>query len=190
MKHGQCARCVELAAEIARLTPYVEAFRREEARADKLGQELDDLRAAQGAPDSAEESTAVYLKGYAAGLNDGALTVRPAQCAPDTTHYLNAIRVRLETLYASAADDPRLREQLSDEVDWIDAQLSLSVTSTPAKGAPDWWIFEHQDGQRFFADKDIQHGKMAANAHWGENKWTRKPLFAGSAVTSTERGQP
>ena len=81
MKHGQCARCVELAAEIARLTPYVEAFRREEARADKLAQELDDLRAAQGAPDSAEESTAVYLKGYAAGLNDGALTVRPAQCA-------------------------------------------------------------------------------------------------------------
>ena len=38
-------------AEIARLTPYVEAFRREEARADKLGQELDDLRAAQRAPD-------------------------------------------------------------------------------------------------------------------------------------------
>ena len=37
-------------AEIARLTPYVEAFRREEARADKLGQELDDLRAAQCAP--------------------------------------------------------------------------------------------------------------------------------------------
>ena len=33
-----------LDAEIARLTPYVEAFRREEARADKLGQELDDLR--------------------------------------------------------------------------------------------------------------------------------------------------
>jgi hypothetical protein len=44
MKHGQCARCVELAAEIARLTPYVEAFRREEARADKLGTEIDDLR--------------------------------------------------------------------------------------------------------------------------------------------------
>ena len=29
----------------ARLTPYVDAFRREETRADKLGRELDDLRA-------------------------------------------------------------------------------------------------------------------------------------------------
>ena len=32
-------------AEVERLTPYVDAFRREEARADKLGRELDDLRA-------------------------------------------------------------------------------------------------------------------------------------------------
>lgn len=31
--------------EIERLRPYVEAFRREETRADKLGQEIDDLRA-------------------------------------------------------------------------------------------------------------------------------------------------
>lgn len=44
MKHGQYERCVELAAEVSRLTPYVEAFRREEARADKLGTEVDDLR--------------------------------------------------------------------------------------------------------------------------------------------------
>ena len=44
MKHGQCARCVELAAEVARLTPYVEAFRREETRADKLGTEVDEFR--------------------------------------------------------------------------------------------------------------------------------------------------
>jgi hypothetical protein len=53
---------------------------------------------------------------------------------PDTTHYLNAIRVRLETLYASAEDNPRLREQLSDEVDWIDAQLNPALTSTDGRG--------------------------------------------------------
>ena len=41
----QAARIEALAVEVARLTPYVDAFRREERRADKLGQELDDLRA-------------------------------------------------------------------------------------------------------------------------------------------------
>ena len=39
------ARIEALEAEASRLTPYVDAFRREEARADKLGRELDDLRA-------------------------------------------------------------------------------------------------------------------------------------------------
>jgi hypothetical protein len=44
----------------------------------------------------------------------------------DTTHYLIAIRLRLEQLYDASANDPRLREHLSDEVDWIDAQLELA----------------------------------------------------------------
>lgn len=41
-----------------------------------------------------------------------------------TQHYLQAIRARLEQLYEEHPDDPALREQLSDEVDWIDATLS------------------------------------------------------------------
>jgi hypothetical protein len=39
------ARELRLAAqEIERLRPYVEAFRREETRADSLGRDMDDLR--------------------------------------------------------------------------------------------------------------------------------------------------
>jgi hypothetical protein len=41
----------------------------------------------------------------------------------NAAHYLNAIRIRLETLYGAASDNPRLREQLSDEVDWLDSQI-------------------------------------------------------------------
>lgn len=43
----------------------------------------------------------------------------PAQASPDDSpHYLGAIRLRLEELYIKS-DDPREREQISDEVDWI-----------------------------------------------------------------------
>ena len=41
----------DAADEIERLRPYVEAFRREETRADKLGQELDDMRGHAQSPD-------------------------------------------------------------------------------------------------------------------------------------------
>lgn len=41
----------------------------------------------------------------------------------DTKHYLGAIRLRLERLYEVYPNDHVLREQISDEVDWIDAQL-------------------------------------------------------------------
>lgn len=41
----------------------------------------------------------------------------------DTKHYLGAIRLRLERLYDVYPNDPILREQISDEVDWIDDQL-------------------------------------------------------------------
>jgi hypothetical protein len=42
----------------------------------------------------------------------------------DTRHYLGAIRLRLERLYEVYPNDHVLREQISDEVDWIDAQLN------------------------------------------------------------------
>jgi len=47
---------------------------------------------------------------------------RPAP--PDDRHYLSAIRKRLEQLYDASAENPRLREQISDEIDWVDAALS------------------------------------------------------------------
>lgn len=55
-------------------------------------------------------------------------TEPPARCYPDSqsSHYLGAIRKRLEQLYDEHPNDPALREQLSDEVDWIDATLNSS----------------------------------------------------------------
>lgn len=38
-------------------------------------------------------------------------------------HYLNAIRIKLERLYEEHPNDPALREQISDEIDWIDTKL-------------------------------------------------------------------
>jgi hypothetical protein len=45
-------------------------------------------------------------------------------------HYLSAIRKRLEQLYYASAYNPRLREQLSDEVDWVDAALAQQEDKT------------------------------------------------------------
>jgi hypothetical protein len=42
----------------------------------------------------------------------------------DATHYLTCIRTRLEQLYEEHPNDPALREQISDEVSWIDAKLA------------------------------------------------------------------
>lgn len=51
--------------EIERLLPYVEAFRREETRADKLGQELDDLRGlAQCSREQVIEECAQAIENY------------------------------------------------------------------------------------------------------------------------------
>jgi hypothetical protein len=46
--HGDAVHFDEAASEIERLRPYMEAFRREEDRADKLGREVDDLRETLG----------------------------------------------------------------------------------------------------------------------------------------------
>lgn len=60
---------------------------------------------------------------------------RAMELMPDNKHYLGAIRRRLEQLYDASADDPRLREQLSDEVDWIDEQITPSLDSGKREGA-------------------------------------------------------
>jgi hypothetical protein len=45
----------------------------------------------------------------------------------DTRHYMGTIRLRLEQLYNASPDNPELRELISDEVDWVDAQLSAAL---------------------------------------------------------------
>jgi len=47
----------------------------------------------------------------------------PAPDDAEERHYLGAIRLRLEQLYHGDPSDCRLREQVSDEISWIDARL-------------------------------------------------------------------
>lgn len=52
-------------------------------------------------------------------------TVRAAaqqKDADNDAHYLRAIKLRLEMLY-ELTTDPRIREQISDEVDWVNEKL-------------------------------------------------------------------
>lgn len=42
-------------------------------------------------------------------------------------HYFRCIKFRLETLY-ELTTEPNIREQISDEVDWIEAKLSQTNT--------------------------------------------------------------
>jgi hypothetical protein len=45
-------------------------------------------------------------------------------------HYFKAIKFRLEQLY-ELTEAPNLREQISDEVDWINSKLGESMTDRP-----------------------------------------------------------
>jgi hypothetical protein len=79
-----------LQAEINRLTPYVAAFRREEERADKTGQEADHLRdIIEGLEKARDEWKAEYFRRHQDAANSmcRALTAevsleRGARCAP------------------------------------------------------------------------------------------------------------
>jgi hypothetical protein len=53
-------------------------------------------------------------------------------------HYLGAIRQKLEQLYEEHPDDPRLREQIADEVDWIDAQIAELALKTAQRRDRRW----------------------------------------------------
>lgn len=45
------------------------------------------------------------------------------QAINERHQYLSAIRERLDQLYQEHPNDPRLREQIADEVSWIDGQI-------------------------------------------------------------------
>ncbi len=61
-----------------------------------------------------------------------ALSAAPVSAAPNDNdeHYLTVIRSRLEQLYEEHPNDSRLREQISDECDWIDAALARNDRQT------------------------------------------------------------
>jgi hypothetical protein len=51
------------------------------------------------------------------------MTEHSSTATAGALHYLKAIRSRLEQLYDLAPGNARLREQLSDEVDWLNSQI-------------------------------------------------------------------
>ena len=60
---------------------------------------------------------------------------QPFTGTKEAMHYLGAIKVRLELLYEHSTQDARLLEHLSDEIDWVDAEIdrlrSGGVAQTP-----------------------------------------------------------
>ena len=68
-------------ADIEWLTPYVDAFRREEARADKLGRELDDLRARIEALEAAVREHHDAWRGAIGHLNKAAARIEALEAA-------------------------------------------------------------------------------------------------------------
>jgi hypothetical protein len=90
-QQGAMAFAVEsVSATVERLKPYVEAFRREETRADKLGTEVDDLRAQLACARKA-------LEFYADGNN----WMREAACDPNSSRF-RGTNVAVEALSSLA----------------------------------------------------------------------------------------
>lgn len=71
-------------------------------------------------------------------MTDGNAPVARTYPVSQSAHYLGAIRLRLEQLYEEHPNDLALREQLSDEVDWINAELDrLSAADHKREYDPD-----------------------------------------------------
>jgi hypothetical protein len=63
----------------------------------------------------------------------------------EAIHYLGAIKVRLELLYENSTQDSRLLEHLSDEVDWVDAEIERlrgGVAQAPPSPRDDAWVLD------------------------------------------------
>jgi hypothetical protein len=65
-------------------------------------------------------------------LNERCSAQADAGMGENDQHYFSTIRKRLEQLYDASAHNPRLREQLSDEVDWVDTMLTRPLPPSNA----------------------------------------------------------
>jgi hypothetical protein len=67
----------------------------------------------------------------------------------EAPHYLGCIHKRLVQLYEEHPDDHRLREQISDEVDWLSAAIAASRSdarqATIEEAKPIAWIAMHPE---------------------------------------------
>lgn len=92
-------------------------------------------------------------------------------------HYLQSIRDRLDQLYA-LVDDPRTREHLSDEVDWIEAEMERAAPQ-PASNA--YAAMDREQIAKIFAY--IWHGDLG---EW-RGFLSKADAFLAYPLPSTQR---
>lgn len=80
----------------------------------------------------------------------------------ETKHYLTAIRARLEQLYEENPNDPALREQISDEVDWIEGK---TITSNLNHLGRDQW----QDALDTWAKENLPAESAGCITSWSDH---------------------
>lgn len=78
----------------------------------------------------------------------------------EALHYLSAIKVRLELLYEHSTQDARLLEHLSDEVDWVDAEIER-LRSTVEAATPSTLLTR---ARQFVADSGSDEDDSEVNA--------------------------
>lgn len=93
---------------------------------------------------------------------DSTMTDRSSPDTKEAIHYLGAIKVRLELLYEHSTQDARLLEHLSDEVDWIDAEIerlrSPDEAATPTERAGDYADLVREVGSQTLSNRPPEHG--------------------------------
>lgn len=88
------------------------------------------------------------------------MTDRYSPDIKEALHYLSAIKVRLELLYEHSTQDARLLEHLSDEVDWVDAEIER-LRSTDAAETPSTLLTR---ARQFVADSGSDDDDSEVNA--------------------------
>ena len=69
---------------------------------------------------------------------------QPFTGTEEAMHYLGAIKVRLELLYEHSTQDARLLEHLSDEIDWVDAEIDRLRSGGVAQASPDQFMDDYK----------------------------------------------
>jgi hypothetical protein len=144
-----------------------------EAVRDADGRATGEVRPAQSSAGIEEPHDLPFHKETMAGLD--ALTIRsPVTSLEDkqvkeALHYLGAIKVRLELLYEHSTQDARLLEHLSDEVDWVDAEIDRLRSGGAAQRQPETSDEEVERIAKWLHD-ETAHPESYPNHTWPETE--------------------